>query len=303
MVKYAMHWGQAVVGMGVAGLLIGTCLLGCGRSKPDAQLSESGASKVNQANSAAEVKPLTQVDPRLSQPFAEATLADPPQESDEKLTNVTLTGKSVGKLYSEVVRSWDDIRFVAADGKRLTYRATIDTELGTVEIHLQPDLAPNHVRNFVALARAGYYDGLVFERIIQDQSDTDPKQKVEVVEAGCPLGTGELGFGSIGYWLKPELNDKVHHEEGTLGACHGEDPNTAACKFYITLCPTPLLDGNYTVFGKVTRGLDVVRKIFTQPIRNSAEDPGGDRPEKPIVIRKVTISTEEETLHANAATR
>jgi cyclophilin family peptidyl-prolyl cis-trans isomerase len=114
-----------------------------------------------------------------------------------------------------------------------------------------------------------------------------------VLEGGCPLGTGDLGVGSIGYWLKPEFN-KEAHEEGTGGACHGEEPDTAACRFYITLSKAPFLNGNFTVFGKVTQGLDIARKIFWLPVRNDPEYPEGDRPEKPVVIRKVTIRTSED---------
>jgi cyclophilin family peptidyl-prolyl cis-trans isomerase len=112
---------------------------------------------------------------------------------------------------------------------------------------------------------------------------------VELVEAGCPTGTGNPGYGSIGYWLKPEINSIAQHEEGTVGACLGEDPDTAACRFYITLSPAPVLDGERTIFGKVSRGLDVVRRISSQPVINSPEYPFGDRPEKPIVIRKMKI--------------
>src|SRR5262249_47435071 len=95
--------------------------------------------------------------------------------------------------------------------------------------------------------------------------------------------------GSIGYWLKPELCDKVIHEEGTVGAWHAEEVETAACKFYITLSKAPWMDGNWTVFGKVTQGLDVARKILEGPVRR--DDEFRDRPQHPVVIRSVTIET------------
>jgi cyclophilin family peptidyl-prolyl cis-trans isomerase len=195
-------------------------------------------------------------------------------------------------LYGEVVKLWDTIRFTSAQGKTLVYTAILDTELGPLQIALRPDLAPNHVRNFVALARAGYYDGLVFERTIRAKPDDQPDMEVDVLEGGCPLGTGDEGCGSIGYWLKPEFS-KEPHDVGTVGACHGAEPDSAACKFYIALTKAPLLDGNFTVFGKVTDGLDVARRIFSQPVRNDPEFPEGDRPEKPVVIRKVTIQVSE----------
>jgi cyclophilin family peptidyl-prolyl cis-trans isomerase len=213
-----------------------------------------------------------------------------------------MTGKSVGKLFTEVTRLWDDIKFVSPNGKPLAYSATVETEMGTIEIALRPDLAPNHVRNFLALARAGYYDGLVFERTIHEEGENG---NLDLIEGGCPLGTGDIGYGSIGYWMKPEIDPQAVHEEGTVGASHGqgedaEDPDghyrgedTAACKFYITLSKAPFMDGHYTVFGKVTQGLDVARKILSLPVRDDGEYPDGDRPVKPVVIRRVTIHATE----------
>jgi peptidyl-prolyl cis-trans isomerase B (cyclophilin B) len=191
---------------------------------------------------------------------------------------------------------WKQIPFVDADGKTLQYTVTLKTDLGDVVIELWPDVAPNHVRNFLALTKAGYYDGLVFHATVRQQliDDTGGKHPCEVLEAGCPLGTGEAGYGSIGYWLKPELHDpaknpKVIHGEGTVGAWHGEEPATAACKFYITLSKAPWMDGGYTVFGKVTQGLDVARKILNRP---TFAEPGlQDRPREPVVIRSATIQT------------
>jgi cyclophilin family peptidyl-prolyl cis-trans isomerase len=232
------------------------------------------------------------LDPRLHQPFAEATISDPPGEW-QRPPDVTMTNKSVGKLYEQVVKIWDDIRFSAPNGKRLAYRATLDTEWGEIEITLRPDLAPNHVRSFVALARVGYYDGLVFERTIREEVEGSPDAKLELIEAGCPTGTGDAGYGSIGYWLRPEFNSEVTHEDGTVGASHGEQADTAACKFYINLAKAPFMDGNYTVFGKVTKGLNVARKILSLPVRTDAEYPEGDRPVKPAIIRQVTIHVEE----------
>jgi cyclophilin family peptidyl-prolyl cis-trans isomerase len=119
------------------------------------------------------------------------------------------------------------------------------------------------------------------------------KQVFEYLEAGCPLGTGGPGYGHIGYWLQPEIRDpkdnpKVRHEEGTVGAVPGEDLATTACKFYITLSKVPPgMDGRYNVFGKVTRGLDVARKILSRPV--TQDDP--TRPEEPVVIRSVSIQS------------
>lgn len=226
---------------------------------------------------------------RLHQSFAAATRSDPPEDF-QRPPDRTMTNKSVGKVYTEVVNTWENIRFTNARGKRIFYTASLDTEMGTIEITLLPDVAPNHVRNFLALAQVGFYDGLVFQRTVHEKAEGHPD--LELIEGGCPLGTGVVGQGSIGYWLKPEFNDETH-VEGTVGACHGQDPASAACKFYVTLSKASYLDKQFTVFGKVTQGLDVARRIFALPVRNDPEYPEGDRPEKPVVIRKVTINTRE----------
>jgi peptidyl-prolyl cis-trans isomerase B (cyclophilin B) len=274
--------GRAVLRWGV--VLVTAVLAGCHRQEGDAAKTENTAMSAANPPTVAEA---AKADLRLRQPFAEATVADMP---DQYLPDVTLTGKSVGKLYEEVVRRWDKIALSTAKGEPLHYTATIDTELGSIEIELFPERAPNHVRNFIALAQIGYYDGLLFERTINEQVEDDPSApRVELIEGGCPTGTGNPGYGSIGYWLKPEFSKDLSHVEGTVGACRGEEPDSAACRFYITLSKIPVMDGERTIFGKVTRGLDVVRRISTQPVINSPEYPLGDRPEKPTVLRKVTI--------------
>lgn len=286
------RWNRLSVQTGVAGLLFTISLAGCDGRHPDMEAAKQ-ALTVASTEDAGATEPVPP-DPRLNQSFVEATRQEPPPDG-QRPPDLTLTGKSVGKLYTEVVRFWDTIRFTSKGGKPIAYTAVLDTELGAIEIALRPDLAPNHVRNFVALARAGYYDGLVFERTVHAKSEAQPEVEVAVLEGGCPLGTGDLGVGSIGYWLKPEFSNEAH-EEGTVAACHGEEPDTAACRFYITLSKAPFLDGHFTVFGKVTQGLDVARRIFALPVRNDPEYPEGDRPQKPIVIRKVTIrSSDEET--------
>jgi peptidyl-prolyl cis-trans isomerase B (cyclophilin B) len=272
---------------GMALLLPCLVLAGCQRHGGDAAKGSDPAAQTGATNSASAAQ-----DP-LRQSFADATVPYVP-EDQERPADLTMTGKSVGKLYAEAIQTWDQVKFRTAAGRPISYTATVDTEIGPIEIAFMPEVAPNHVRNFIVLARIGYYDGLVFERIYHDQSDVVPGEKVELIEGGCPVGTGEPGLGSIGYWLKPEFSE-LHHEEGMVGACRDETEDTAACRFYITLSKAPVLDGQRTIFGKVTRGLDVVRRIATQPASNTPEYPEGMRPEHPIVMRKVTITAKEGT--------
>jgi peptidyl-prolyl cis-trans isomerase B (cyclophilin B) len=286
-----------VAHVGLAGLCIGLGVSGCGSKEvtPTADASHSGTTAAVSVGSGEESDSNGATGaPRLQQSFSEATLAEPP-EGTELPPAQTVSGKSVGKLYKQVVSLWDEIRFTTADGRKITYTATIETEIGTITLELYPEMAPNHVRNFVALARAGYYDGLVFERTIHEDVE-DSEFKRDIIEAGCPTGTGDAGFGSIGYWLKPELADTMVHEEGVLGSCHSEQEDGGACRFYINLRKAPYLDGQYTVFGKVTQGLDVARKILSLPVRTDGEYPEGDRPIKPVVMKKVTITVAGEAI-------
>jgi cyclophilin family peptidyl-prolyl cis-trans isomerase len=241
-----------------------------------------GAGANNSANA-----PQSPLDPRFRQPFAEAVFADPPDGALRPPDVLQPTGKAVGKLYTEVLVLWDQIALTGTDGKPLGYRAVLDTAMGPIEIALRPDLAPNHVRSFIALARAGYYDGLLFEKTIHD--DHDASSPLDLIEAGCPLGTGEGGHGSIGYWLKPEVSDQATHDAGTVTAWHDSDDDADACKFGILLCKAPGLDGRYTIFGHVTAGLEVARKIFSLHV--NSDTPDADPPQKAVVIRKVAIRT------------
>jgi cyclophilin family peptidyl-prolyl cis-trans isomerase len=305
MARWSKCWRSALRPLAAVALAGTLGLAGCGKepAKPDNAQNSGGPEtpgvaavtppRDGEATRPEDLGPPPNDEQHL--PFTKATrrAEDGAPPEMQPPPDKTMAEKSVGKLYTEVVRLWDTIRFVNPRGQHLDYSATIETDLGSIEIALRPDLAPNHVRSFVALARAGYYDGLCFDRIRSEKAEGEADKVVQCVEAGCPLGTGEPGFGSIGYWLNPEFprpEAKASHEEGTVGACHGNEADTAACRFYITLCPAPALDGNYTVFGKVTRGLDVAKQIFTQPhIEDDQDADGSHRPKTPVVIRKVTI--------------
>jgi peptidyl-prolyl cis-trans isomerase B (cyclophilin B) len=287
-VRVVVFLGLAAVGIGLAG---------CKNwLKPHKKAVDAAAADT--AKDTGKKGPASPVEPRFRQAFADATRKEPLPDWNPPAT--TAAGKSVGALYDQVQKSWDGIHFVTDEGKRIVYHAVVETEEGAIDIELRPDWAPNHVRNFIALARAGYFDGLEFDRIV-NQTSKKSNDKVELIEGGGPLGMGDDQDG-IGYWLKDEFNAKLPHEEGVVGASHGEEADSAACKFYVMLCKAPRLDGNYTVFGKVAQGLDVARKIEQKPVQknddnNAAEDEdleGGDyHMAKPVVIKKVTIQTHE----------
>lgn len=132
-----------------------------------------------------------------------------------------------------------------------TYVATLKTAKGDIEVTLDAQAAPLTVNNFVFLARAGFFDGLTFHRVEPDF----------VIQGGDPLGTGE---GGPGYMLPAEIG--LRHEEGSMAMARLPDQGnprrmSSGSQFYITLAATSQLDGSYTVFGKVTSGMDVVKSI------------------------------------------
>ncbi len=151
-----------------------------------------------------------------------------------------------------------------------TYTATIDTSLGTIEVELFPKDAPGHVNSFVFLSREGFYDGVIFHRVIPGF----------MVQGGDPTGTGT---GGPGYKLKAEFN-KRKHVKGILSAARTNDPNSAGSQFFLMHETSPHLDNQYTVYGQATSGLEIIDKIANQP-RDSS-----DRPRKePAKINSITI--------------
>jgi cyclophilin family peptidyl-prolyl cis-trans isomerase len=150
------------------------------------------------------------------------------------------------------------------------YTATIETSEGTITAELYPKIAPQTVNAFVFLAREGFYEGVIFHRVIPGF----------MIQGGDPTGTGS---GGPGYKLKQEFNE-IKHEKGVLSMARTNDPNSAGSQFFIMHDRAPHLDRQYTVFGKATSGLDVIDKIATAP--KGAQD----RPAKPASIRKITIS-------------
>jgi peptidyl-prolyl cis-trans isomerase B (cyclophilin B) len=126
-----------------------------------------------------------------------------------------------------------------------TYRATIKTNRGNIELELYPEHAPKTVNNFVFLAKQGFYDGISFHRVISDF----------MVQGGDPTGTGA---GGPGYRFEDEIrNNPLTHEKGVISMANA-GPNTNGSQFFITHFPQPHLNGNHTVFGKVVAGQDIV---------------------------------------------
>jgi len=129
-----------------------------------------------------------------------------------------------------------------------TYLISMETNKGTIELELYPEHAPITVNNFVFLTRNGYYDGVVFHRVISNF----------VIQGGDPTGTGR---GGPGYKFADEVyGNPLKHKTGFISMANA-GPNTNGSQFFITHSPQPHLDGKHTVFGKVTSGMDVVNAI------------------------------------------
>ena len=155
---------------------------------------------------------------------------------------------------------------------------TFEMEDGSVfKAELYPEIAPNTVNNFVSLVSKGFYDGLIFHRVISGF----------MIQGGDPKGTG---IGGPGYSIKGEFSangfkNDLKHEPGVLSMARSMMPNSAGSQFFVMHKTSPHLDGQYAAFGKVIEGIDVVDKIAT--VRTDYND----RPRTPQKMKKVTVET------------
>jgi len=153
--------------------------------------------------------------------------------------------------------------------------AIIETKFGNITLKFFPDVAPGHVQNFVNLAKKGFYDGTTFHRVIPgfmiqggDPNSKNPDKSTH-------------GMGGPGYTIKAEFNNKPH-KRGTLSMARSANPDSAGSQFFICVKDSPFLDRQYTVFGEVVSGMDVVDKIVSQP-RDQNDNPN-DRVEMKVKI-------------------
>ena len=145
------------------------------------------------------------------------------------------------------VKQWDSPPEMQIDPQKI-YRATIETNKGGIELELYPQHAAKTVNNFVFLAREGFYDGVMFHRVINDF----------MIQGGDPTGTGR---GGPGYTFEDELKENPLKHETCVISMANAGPNTNGSQFFITHSPQPHLNGMHTVFGKVVEGQDVVNDI------------------------------------------
>jgi len=160
--------------------------------------------------------------------------------------------------------------------------AVIKTNEGEMVVQFWTDAAPNTIENFKKLARSGFYDGTIFHRIVKGFmiQGGDPNSK-------DPGKESRYGEGGPGYKIKAEFNDHSH-QRGVISMAREPDPDSAGSQFFICLAPVPRLDGEYTTFGKLIKGDDVLQKIGDTPVtRNSAGE--NSKPTRRIVIESIKI--------------
>jgi len=177
--------------------------------------------------------------------------------------------------YSEVRHK----KFTKEEIKKMAdTRAVIETKVGNIELEFFPDVAPNHVNNFIELAKKGFYNDTTFHRVIPGF----------MIQGGDPNSKdhdkSSHGMGDPGYKLKAEFNDKSH-KKGILSMARSGHPDSAGSQFFICVADAPHLDRQYTVFGQVVSGMDVVDKIVSQP-RDGRDNPNERIEMKVEVIEK-----------------
>lgn len=148
--------------------------------------------------------------------------------------------------------------------------AVFTTSMGVFEVKLATEDAPGTVQNFVNLANKGFYNGLTFHRVIPGF----------MIQGGCPRGDGT---GGPGYRIKDEISPRLKHSMAGILSMANAGPNTGGSQFFITLAPTPWLDGKHAIFGKVGKGMEVVRKI------GKVDTDFQDRPLRKVVIYNIKI--------------
>jgi peptidyl-prolyl cis-trans isomerase B (cyclophilin B) len=179
----------------------------------------------------------------------------------------------LSQSFSQEVRSKT---FSSEEVKKMSdQQAIIHTKLGDITLKFFPDVAPNHVNNFIELAKKGFYNGTIFHRVV-------PKF---VIQGGDPNSKNpdrsKHGMGGPGYSVKAEFSNKPH-KRGTLSMARSAHPDSAGSQFFICVADAAFLDGKYTVFGEVVKGMEVADKIVSQP-RDKSDNPN-DRIEMTVDI-------------------
>lgn len=170
------------------------------------------------------------------------------------------------------------VGFSLADSPNTVIVSMKIKDMGTIKLELYPDKAPQTVANFVSLAKSGYYNGLIFHRVI----------KGFMIQGGDPTGTG---MGGPGYSIKGEFDangfkNPISHKRGVISMARTNIPDSAGSQFFICHQDSEFLDNNYAAFGMVTEGMEIVDSIAETPTNDN------DKPLKDIIIESITIDND-----------
>lgn len=148
---------------------------------------------------------------------------------------------------------------------------------GSIKIELYPELAPNTVNNFISLVKKGFYNGLIFHRVIQNF----------MIQGGDPLGSGMGGpeYSIRGEFSRNGFQNDLKHTEGVISMARSSHPDSAGSQFFLMTCKSPHLDGEYAAFGKVVEGLELIMDL--EKVKTNFSD----RPLEDIVMEEVTVDT------------
>ena len=185
---------------------------------------------------------------------------------------------SLGILCASAAFAQQPKKFTPEEIKKMSEtKAIIETKFGSITLKFFPDVAPGHVKNFIDLAKKGFYDGTTFHRVIPgfmiqggDPNSKNPDKRMH-------------GTGGPGYTIKAEFNDRPH-KRGTLSMARAASPDSAGSQFFICVKDSSFLDRQYTVFGEVASGIEIVDKIVSQP-RDQADNPN-DRIDMKVKIEE-----------------
>ena len=164
-----------------------------------------------------------------------------------------------------------DAALADVDFEKTEYQIEFETTKGTILLELYPDIAPGHSRNIIGLTKIGYYDGIIFHRVIKDF----------MVQVGCPLGNGT---GGPGYKINAEFSERLH-EAGILSMARTSDPNSAGSQFFICMGRVPHLDRQYTVFGKTADDASLQNALSIGAVATD----GNDRPQDEVKILSTRV--------------
>lgn len=159
-------------------------------------------------------------------------------------------------------------------GSKANQIAVVETSMGTIKLEIYEDKVPITAANFINLANSGFYDGLIFHRVVDNF----------VIQGGDPTGTGTGGSGTT---IPLEINPELRHYDGAVGMARSSDPNSATSQFYICDGAQHSLDGSYAVFGRVIEGMEVVRAIAAVPVGSD------NKPLQDVVMTQVMIKEKE----------